>query len=203
MFHHKHQIIVMLDNLKKYRIILGSASPRRSELLKGLDIPFEVIVKDTTEDFPVSMIGVGIPMYLAEKKAEAYRNEMTDDTLLITADTIVFLEGKTINKPVDKQDAKNILKQLSGKTHQVITGVCITSKDKKRVFHSTSEVKFARLSDAEIDYYLEKYTPYDKAGSYGVQEWIGYVGVEHITGSYYNVMGLPVQRLYNELKRWF
>jgi septum formation protein len=193
----------MLDNLKKYRIILGSASPRRSELLKGLDIPFEVIVKDTTEDFPVSMIGVGIPMYLAEKKAEAYRNEMTDDTLLITADTIVFLEGKTINKPVDKQDAKNILKQLSGKTHQVITGVCITSKDKKRVFHSTSEVKFARLSDAEIDYYLEKYTPYDKAGSYGVQEWIGYVGVEHITGSYYNVMGLPVQRLYNELKRWF
>jgi septum formation protein len=192
----------MLENLKKYKIVLGSASPRRLELLKGLDISFDVITKDVDESFPSSMIGLGIPMYLAEKKANAFKSEMTEDMLLITADTIVFLEGKVLGKPQDINDAKQMLQKLSGKTHQVITGVCLSTLQKRKTFHSTSEVRFAHLSTAEIDYYLEKYTPYDKAGSYGVQEWIGYVGVEQISGSYFNVMGLPIQRLYNELKRW-
>lgn len=192
----------MLENLNKYRIVLGSASPRRQELLRGLDISFDVISKDVDESFPPSMIGVGIPMFLAEKKANAFKDEMTDETLLITADTIVFLEGKVMGKPQNINEARLMLQRLSGKTHQVITGVCITTLQKRKTFHTTSEVRFAHLSSAEIDYYLEKYTPYDKAGSYGVQEWIGYVGVEHINGSYFNVMGLPIQRLYNELKRW-
>lgn len=192
----------MLENLQKYRIVLGSASPRRAELLKGLDIPFEIITMDVEETYPPSMIGVGIPMFLAEKKANAFKEMMTDDMMLITADTIVFLEGKVLGKPVDYADAKRILQKLSGKTHQVITGVCISTTKRRRVFHTSSEVRFAHLNEVEIEYYLENYKPYDKAGSYGVQEWIGYVGVENINGSYYNVMGLPIQRLYNELKRW-
>lgn len=192
----------MLDNLKKYRIILGSASPRRQELLKGIDIPFEVISKDVDESFPPSMTGVGIPMYLAEKKANAFSDMITDDIMLITADTIVLLEGKVLGKPNGKEAARKMLQHLSGKTHQVITGVCITTKNRRRTFHTVSEVRFAHLNDGEIDYYLEHYAPYDKAGSYGVQEWIGFIAVEQITGSYFNVMGLPIQRLYNELKRW-
>lgn len=192
----------MLENIQKYRIILGSASPRRAELLKGLDLNFEIITMDVDETYPSSMNGVGIPMFLAEKKANAFKDIMTHDMMLITADTIVFLEGKVLGKPVDYTDAKKILQKLSGKTHQVITGVCISTTERRRVFHTSSEVRFAHLSEAEIEYYLENYKPYDKAGSYGVQEWIGYVGVENINGSYYNVMGLPIQRLYNELKRW-
>lgn len=192
----------MLDNLKKYRIILGSASPRRQELLRGINISFEVISKDVDESFPLSMTGVGIPMFLAEKKANAYNDMMTEDLMVITADTIVLLEGKVLGKPRDKEDARKMLQSLSGKTHQVITGVCITTKLRRRTFHTVSEVRFAHLNDAEIDYYLSNYAPYDKAGSYGVQEWIGFIAVEQITGSYFNVMGLPIQRLYNELKRW-
>jgi septum formation protein len=192
----------MLDNLKKYRIILGSASPRRQELLRGINISFEVISKDVDESFPLSMTGVGIPMFLAEKKANAYNDMMTEDLMVITADTIVLLEGKVLGKPRDKEDARKMLQSLSGKTHQVITGVCITTNLRRRTFHTVSEVRFAHLNDAEIDYYLNNYAPYDKAGSYGVQEWIGFIAVEQITGSYFNVMGLPIQRLYNELKRW-
>lgn len=191
----------MLDNLNPFRIILGSGSPRRKELLQGLHIPFEVVNIDADESFPASMVGVGIPMYLAEKKAKAY-GELHENDLLITADTIVWLEGNVLGKPLDKNDARKMLQHLAGKTHQVITGVCISTKNKKKTFHAVSDVRFAHLNDAEIDFYLEKYKPYDKAGSYGVQEWIGYVGVEHINGSYFNVMGLPIQRLYNELKRW-
>lgn len=192
----------MLENLQKYRIILGSGSPRRQELLKGLDIPFEVITSDADESYPDDMNGVRIPMYLAEVKANALQNIMTDNTLLITADTIVLLDGKVLGKPEDKDDACRMLQTLSGKTHQVITGVCISSKTHKRVFHVATEVRFTHLNQTEIEYYLEKYRPYDKAGSYGVQEWIGYIAVEQISGSYYNVMGLPIQRLYSELKRW-
>lgn len=192
----------MLDNLQKFDIILGSASPRRKELLMGLNIPFKVLIRDTDENYPVAMIGVGIPMFLAEKKAAAYLDIMTDNTMLITADTIVLLEGKVFGKPSDTHEARKMLQQLSGKTHQVITGVCISTLKRKRIFHTVSEVRFAHLSLAEIDYYLAHYNPCDKAGSYGVQEWIGHVAVENISGSYFNVMGLPVQRLYNELKRW-
>ncbi len=192
----------MLDNLHKYDIILGSASPRRQELLSGLNIPFRVISLDTDESFPETMTGVGIPMFLAEKKAAAYKDLMDENSLLITADTIVLLEGRVLGKPVDREDAQKMLQKLSGKTHQVITGVCISTLTRKRTFHTASEVRFAHINNAEIEYYLDNFKPYDKAGSYGVQEWIGFVAVEQITGSYYNVMGLPVQRLYNELKRW-
>lgn len=192
----------LLQNIEKYKIILASQSPRRIELLNGLNIKFEVQVLDVNEDFPAQMVGVDIPMFLAEKKANAYKHIMDEHTMIITADTIVWHEGKVLGKPVDETDARRMLRALSGKTHQVITGVCISTLQRRKVFHVISDVRFARLAEAEIEYYLQNFKPYDKAGSYGVQEWIGFVGVEHINGSYFNVMGLPVQRLYNELKRW-
>ena len=192
----------LLQNIEKYKIILASQSPRRIELLGGLNIKFEVMVLDVNEDFPAQMVGVDIPMYLAEKKANAYKHIMDEHTMIITADTIVWHEGKVLGKPVDETDARRMLRALSGKTHQVITGVCISTLHRRKVFHVISDVRFARLAEVEIEYYLQNFKPYDKAGSYGVQEWIGFVGVEHINGSYFNVMGLPVQRLYNELKRW-
>ena len=190
----------MLNHLKNYDIILGSASPRRQELLKGLDIKFRILPNSVDEDYPSHIIGVDIPMYLAQKKAEAYT--LDENTLLITADTIVWLEGKVYGKPTDRNDARKMLKTLSGKMHQVITGVCIKTANRTKVFHVMTDVYFASISDTEIDYYLDHYKPYDKAGSYGVQEWIGYIGVERIEGSYFNVMGLPIQRLFNELKNW-
>ena len=192
----------MLEHLNNYNIILASQSPRRQELLLGLNIPFEVQEIDVEESYPSQLVGVDIPMYLAEKKANAYAKKMDDKTLLITADTIVWHEGCVFGKPKDKEDATRMLKALSGKTHQVITGVCISTLLKRRTFHVISEVRFARLAPEEIEYYLQNFEPYDKAGAYGVQEWIGYIGVEYIEGSYFNVMGLPVQRLYSELKRW-
>jgi len=192
----------MLSNLSNYNIILASQSPRRHELLKGLNIPFEVKVIDVEETYPEQLFGVDIPMYLAEKKANAYVSKMQENTLLITADTIVWHEGKVYGKPADKAEATRMLKALSGKTHEVITGVCISTLKQRKTFHVISEVRFTSLTPSEIEYYLDNYKPYDKAGSYGVQEWIGYIGVEHIEGSYFNVMGLPVQRLYTELKRW-
>lgn len=192
----------MLSHLKNYNIILGSKSPRREELLQGLNIPFETALIDVEETYPREIVGVDIPMYLAEKKANAYAEKLLENDLLITADTIVWLEGKVYNKPKDKADATAMLRTLSGKTHQVITGVCISTKNKRKTFHVISEVRFARLTSQEIDFYLDNYAPYDKAGAYGVQEWIGYIGVEYIEGSYFNVMGLPIQRLYTELKRW-
>ena len=192
----------MLSHLDNYTIILASQSPRRQELLHGLNIPFEVQEVDVEESYPSQLVGVDIPMYLAEKKANAFIPQMKDNTLLITADTIVWHEGCVFGKPTDKEDATRMLKSLSGKTHQVITGVCISTLLKRRTFHVISEVRFARLTPEEIEYYLQNFQPYDKAGAYGVQEWIGYIGVEYIEGSYFNVMGLPVQRLYTELKRW-
>jgi septum formation protein len=190
----------LLQNIASYKIVLASQSPRRQELLKGLHIDFTVKLIDVEENYPREIVGVDIPMYLAEKKANAY--SIDNETMLITADTIVWHEGKVLGKPYDRTEAKQMLKQLSGKTHQVITGVCISTTAKRKTFHVISEVRFSSLTEAEIEFYLENYKPYDKAGSYGVQEWIGYIGVEHINGSYFNVMGLPIQRLYNELKRW-
>ena len=192
----------MLSNLNNYNIILASQSPRRQELLRGLNIPFEVQEIDVEESYPSQLVGVDIPMYLAEKKANAFTDKMDDKTLLITADTIVWHEGCLFGKPTDKEDATRMLKALSGKTHQVITGVCISTLLKRRTFHVISEVRFTRLTPEEIEYYIQNFEPYDKAGAYGIQEWIGYIGVEYIEGSYFNVMGLPVQRLYSELKRW-
>jgi len=190
----------LLPNIKKYKLVLASQSPRRQELLGGLHLDFTVQIIDVEESYPEYLTGSEIPCYLAEKKANAYT--IDNETLLITADTIVWHEGRVLGKPTDKADANRMLKQLSGKTHQVITGVCLRTSVKQIVFHVVSEVRFATLSDDEINFYLKNFQPYDKAGSYGVQEWIGYVGVEHIEGSYFNVMGLPIQRLYNELKNW-
>ncbi|MBO5807262.1 MAG: septum formation protein Maf [Bacteroidaceae bacterium] len=192
----------MLDNLKKYRIILASASPRRRELLGGLDVDFEVrSLPDVDESFPAELQGGDIPLYISKKKADAYRPQMADDELVITADTIVWLEGVALGKPVDEDDARRMLRGMSGKTHSVFTGVTITTKEVQESFVAQSDVTFARLTDEEIDYYIAKYRPTDKAGSYGAQEWIGYIGMSNIVGSYFNVMGLPVQRLYSELKR--
>ena len=191
----------MLDNLKKYKVILASASPRRRELLAGLDVEFEVrALPDVDESFPADLQGGDIPLHISKKKADAYRPVMAADELVITADTIVWLDGVALGKPVDEADARRMLRNMSGKTHSVFTGVAITTKDNQRCFVAQSDVTFAQLTDDEIDYYIAKYRPMDKAGSYGAQEWIGYIGMSNIVGSYFNVMGLPVQRLYSELK---
>lgn len=194
--------LVMLDNLKKYKVVLASASPRRRELMQGLDIPFEVrSLPDVDESFPQELQGGDIPLYISQIKANAYRPFMDDDELIITADTIVWLDGTALGKPIDEEDARRMLHNMSGKTHSVYTGVTITTKNEQRSFVACSDVLFASLSDEEVDYYINKYSPMDKAGAYGVQEWIGYIGIEKIEGSYFNVMGLPVQRLYGELKK--
>ena len=191
----------MLDNLRKYRIILASASPRRRELLGGLDVDFEVrALPDVDESFPAELQGGDIPLHISKKKADAYRSHMAADELVITADTIVWLDGSALGKPADEDDARRMLRNMSGKTHSVFTGVTITTKEVQHSFVAQSDVTFAALTDDEIEYYIAKYKPMDKAGSYGAQEWIGYIGMSNIVGSYFNVMGLPVQRLYSELK---
>lgn len=192
----------MLDNIKKYKVILASASPRRKELLQGLDVDFEVrALPDVDESFPDTLQGGDIPLYISKKKADAYRPFMADDELVITADTIVWLDGVALGKPVDEDDARRMLRNMSGKKHSVFTGVSVTTKDVQYSFVAQSDVTFAELSDDEIEYYIAKYRPMDKAGAYGAQEWIGYIGMSNIVGSYFNVMGLPVQRLYSELKK--
>ncbi len=184
-----------------YKVILASNSPRRKELLGGLGIPFEVrTLKDIDESYPDSLRGEEIPMFISGKKAEAYKQAMADDEMIITADTIVYDHGQVLGKPKDREEAICMLRQLSGHAHEVITGVSIVTKEKTRQFASTSKVYFDTLADDEIIYYVDNYHPFDKAGAYGVQEWIGYVAVTRIEGSYFNVMGLPIQRLYTELK---
>lgn len=191
-----------LDNLKKYRIILASNSPRRRELLSGLGIDYEVkTLPGIEENYPDNLQGDEIPVYIAREKAEAYRPYIQKDELIITADTIVYLDGQVLGKPKDEADAAQMLCLLSGRVHQVITGVCITTADTQRAFATTTDVTFDTLSEEEINYYVTNYLPLDKAGAYGVQEWIGFIGVTRLEGSYFNVMGLPVQRLYKELKK--
>lgn len=190
-------------NLSRYKIVLASNSPRRKELLSGLDIKYEVnTLPDIDESYPAHLQGADIAVYIAREKADAYKDTMQDNVLLITADTIVLLEGELYGKPKNEEEATMMLRSLSGKTHEVITGVCITTKEKQKAFFVSSEVRFAVLEDEEIEYYINKYKPFDKAGAYGVQEWIGYISVEYISGSYFNIMGLPVQRLYRELKQF-
>ena len=192
----------MLENLKKYKVLLASNSPRRKELLAGLGIDCEVkTLPDIDESFPGGLSKVETATYIARAKADVYRNIMQPDELIITADTIVWLDSEVMGKPLDGEDARRMLRALSGKTHQVITGVCLTTIDSQKAFATVTDVTFCHLSEEEIDYYVERYRPMDKAGSYGIQEWIGFVGVESISGSYFNVMGLPIQRLYTELKR--
>ncbi len=190
----------MLENLKEYKVKLASNSPRRRELLSGLGIDYEVkVLPDIEETYPASLQGEEIPVYIAREKAAAYRKDMEADELIITADTIVYIDGEVLGKPKDEADACRMLGKLSGRTHQVITGVCLTTVGFQKAFASVTEVTFASLSEEEIRYYVSRYRPFDKAGAYGVQEWIGYVAVTGIRGSFYNVMGLPVQRLYQEL----
>lgn len=188
---------------QNYHIILGSNSPRRRELLAGLDIDFEVkVIPGLEEHYPPTLRPKEIPVFLAKQKAAAYLSTLAEKTLLITADTIVWNENEVIGKPKGREDAIRMLRSLSGHDHQVVTGVCLTTTEKQTAFAVTSAVKFAPLTEEEIIYYVDKYKPFDKAGAYGIQEWIGYVAVESINGSFYNVMGLPVQRVYQELKRF-
>lgn len=190
----------MLDNLNKYRIVLASNSPRRRELLSGLGISYEVrVLPDVEESYPAALPVGEIAEYIAREKAEAYKSVMTDDELLITADTVVVCKGEVMGKPVDEADARRMLHKLSGCTHQVTTGVCLTTTGAHRSFSVTTNVSFKNLSDEEINFYVANYRPMDKAGAYGIQEWIGYIGVTGLEGSYFNVMGLPVQRIYKEL----
>lgn len=195
----------MLHNqLKKYRLILASQSPRRKMLLEGLDFDFEVLVRDGIEEnIPEGLSKTEIPVYLAEYKSEAYNDLLADDkTLLITADTIVWHNNRELGKPKNYEHAVELLSELSGSKHEVVTGVCIKTKRQCKKFYSLSSVWFRALTEDEIHYYLKKYEPFDKAGSYGIQEWLGYAAIEKIDGSFYNVMGLPVQTLYTELKHF-
>ena len=185
-----------------YRIFLASNSPRRKELLSGLGIPFEVRVNgDIDESYPSDLPPEAIPLHISRKKAAAYLQTMSADELIITADTVVVASGEILGKPVDASDAHRMLRLLSGTTHQVITGVCLTTTDHQVAFSVTTDVTFKDLSDEEIHYYIDHYRPYDKAGAYGIQEWIGYIGVIGLHGSYFNVMGLPIQRIYEELRK--
>lgn len=193
----------MFENLRKYKILLASKSPRRRELLSQLRIPFNVIsIGGIDETYPSSIATEDIPQYLANMKANAYMKTFCDNELIITADTLIILGDKVLGKPKDHDEAVRMLKDLSGKTHKVITGVCLSTHGRRISFSATTEVRFADLSDESIEYYVENFLPYDKAGAYGIQEWIGCVAVESISGSYYNVMGLPVHQLYNELKNF-
>jgi len=188
------------EEIAKYQVILGSQSPRRQYLLKELGIKFDVKLKQMVqENYPEDLTGEEIPLYLARKKADAFDDELTGKMLVITADTVVWKDGQVLQKPKDQKEAFDTLRFLSGTVHQVYTGVCIRTIDRKKAFYSRTDVYFKKLTDKEIWYYIDKYEPYDKAGSYGIQEWLGYIGVEKIEGSFFNVMGLPVQELYVEL----
>jgi len=183
-----------------YKIILASNSPRRRELLGGLGIDFTVkVIGGIDESWPHELKGEDIPLYISREKAAPYKATIAPDELVITADTIVHVDGEVLGKPADEADAKRMLRMISGRWHEVMTGVTLMTAEREHSFAVTTKVKFCNLSDSEIDYYIKNYAPMDKAGAYGIQEWIGYVGVEAIEGSYFNVVGLPVQRLYREL----
>lgn len=187
--------------MNSYKIILASNSPRRKELLSGLDIDFEVrVLQGIDESYPADLPTRQIAEFISQKKAAAYRETMVADELVITADTIVVLGNEVMGKPKDEADACRMLRELSGNTHQVITGVTLTTLERQQSFSVLTDVTFKTLSDDEIHYYVTHYRPFDKAGSYGIQEWIGYVGVTQLNGSYFNVMGLPVQRIYEALR---
>ncbi|MFN3916221.1 MAG: Maf family nucleotide pyrophosphatase [Flavobacteriales bacterium] len=188
--------------LKNKKIILASKSPRRKQLLQGLNIPFEIRTKDVDESWPDYIKGEEIALYLAEIKSEAFRSELTPDEILITADTIVRLDNEILNKPANESEAMQMHQKLKGKKHLVTTGVCLSSCLQHTSFACTTEVEFNSLSDEEIRYYITTCKPIDKAGAYGIQEWFGYVGIKSMRGDFFNVMGLPVNRLYFELKKF-
>jgi septum formation protein len=189
-------------NLGTKKLILASQSPRRKELLKGLGFDFEVRTKDTNEDFPEDLDASEVAGYLSKKKAKAFAQEIGPNEIVVTSDTVVILEGKILGKPLDKEEAFEMLSGLSGKNHLVTTAVTFLSSDKILTLSDTAKVYFKELSVEEIEYYISRYQPFDKAGAYGIQEWIGFVGVEKIEGSYFTVMGLPIHIVYDVLKKW-
>jgi septum formation protein len=190
------------DTLANYRIILASRSPRRQQLLRDLGLEFDVVIKEYSETYPENLNGEEIARYVARQKAISFRNEISDNEIVIAADTIVWCNNMVLGKPLNYEDAVRILKEISGNTHEVITGVSLFSLSGEVTFSESTKVTFEPLSDEEIVYYVDKFKPYDKAGAYGIQEWIGIIACSHIDGSYFNVVGLPVQRLYAELQKF-
>jgi septum formation protein len=190
------------DNLDNFKIILASRSPRRQQLLRELGLKFDVAIREYIETYPDGLNGEEIARYLAHEKAVSFKNEISYNEIVIAADTIVWCNDRVLGKPVDLEDAKHILKEISGNTHEVITGVTIFSLSKELTFSDSTKVTFEALSEEEICFYVDEFKPYDKAGAYGIQEWIGLIACSHIDGSYFNVVGLPVQRLYKELQKF-
>ena len=192
--------MLLHDTLKNHRLILASQSPRRRQLLSDCGLEYELAERYEVEEvFPATMEADEVPVYLSRLKSEGYPAELAENDILLTADTVVIIDNKIIGKPTDEDDARAMLRTLSGRAHRVTTGVTLRSKSRVESFAVQSDVYFRTLTDEEIDYYVARYRPMDKAGSYGIQEWIGYVGIERIDGSFYNVMGLPVQRVYAAL----
>lgn len=190
---------MLRDKLKQYKIILASGSPRRQQFFKDLDLDFEIRLKEIEEIFPVELKREAITNYLAELKAAAFEGELNENEILVTSDTLVWHNEKAVGKPKDKQDAFEILKSLSNATHEVITSVCFKTNTKSEVIFEITKVTFNELTDEAIEYYIDNYKPFDKAGAYGIQEWIGFIGVKKIEGSYANVIGLPVDKVYQYL----
>jgi nucleoside triphosphate pyrophosphatase len=193
---------MLIEDMNNYRIILASRSPRRQQLLRELGLKFDVVIRDYQETYPDGLDGEEIAAYIARQKARSFKNELLANDIVITADTIVWCNNKVLGKPIDQKDAVNILKEISGNEHKVITGVSIISSFKEITFTDSTKVTFDILSEEEISYYVERFKPYDKAGAYGIQEWIGIAACCRIEGSYFNVVGLPVHKLYKELKNF-
>jgi septum formation protein len=193
---------MVADHLDKFRIILASSSPRRQQLLKETGLQFDIVVKEYPETFPEGLDGKTVAEYISHQKAILFRGELSDNEIVITADTIVWCNNKILGKPVDYDDAFRILREISGNTHEVITGVTLLSSIREKTFSVSTRVTFDALTDEEIDYYIKEFRPYDKAGAYGIQEWIGLVACSAIEGSYFNVVGLPVHTLYKELQEF-
>ena len=192
--------MMLTEKLKEYQIILASGSPRRRQLLGDMGISFSLMANTVDETYPSDLEGEAIPAYLAKKKAAALVNQLKANDILITADTVVWHNGCSLEKPENHEEAREMIQALSGDWHEVITAICLTHKAKHELICDTTRVKFASLNLEEIDHYIHQYKPFDKAGSYGIQEWIGLIGIEEISGSYTNVVGLPTQKLYKKLR---
>ena len=190
-----------MHSIKNYKLILASASPRRQQLMKDAGFTFEVRLKNVEEKYPQELHWENVPEYLSKVKASAFREELKADEVLITADTVVCIHDRILGKPADRKEAISMLQELSGNRHLVVTGVSVTTRTEQLSFSSRTDVFFKHLSNEEIEFYVDTYKPFDKAGAYGIQEWIGYIGIERIEGSFYNVMGLPIQRLYETLRK--
>ena len=190
-----------MHSIKNYKLILASASPRRQQLMKDAGFTFEVWLKNVEEKYPQELHWENVPEYLSKVKASAFREELKADEVLITADTVVYIHDRILGKPADRKEAISMLQKLSGNRHLVVTGVSVTTRTEQLSFSSRTDVFFKRLSNEEIEFYVDTYKPFDKAGAYGIQEWIGYIGIERIEGSFYNVMGLPIQKLYETLRK--